>query len=214
MTHPSAQTSTGVPYIVRIRVTALVATASVFLMLGAAYAAVPLYKLFCQVTGFGGTTNVAEAAPGAVGDRIIRVVFDANTSGKLPWQFKPVQRHIDVRIGEEGLAFYTASNPTSKAVTGTATFNVAPAKAGKYFSKVACFCFDSQTLQPGQSMEMGVAFFVDTAILDDPNMWDVDRIVLSYTFFETGRAQAGLTPGKGQNVIPPRFGENAKVGAN
>lgn len=199
---------------VRVRVTALVATMSAFLMLGAAYAAVPLYKLFCQVTGFGGTTNVAESAPGAVGDRMIRVVFDANTSGQFPWKFKPVQRHIDVRVGEEGLAFYRASNPTDEAVTGIATFNVAPAKAGKYFSKVACFCFDSQTLRPGQSMDMGVAFFVDTAILDDPNMWDVDRIVLSYTFFETGGAQAGLTPGKGQAVIPSQVGEDATVRAN
>lgn len=172
---------------IRKRNTAILAGIVVFGMLGAAYASVPLYRLFCQLTGYAGTTQVAEAAPGQLGDRVIKVVFDANTAGSMPWSFSPTQKDLDVRVGEEGLAFYTATNPTGLPITGTATFNVTPAKAGKYFNKIQCFCFNEQTLEPGQSIDMGVAFFVDPAIIDDPNLVDVDRIVLSYTFFETGR---------------------------
>ncbi len=169
------------------RKTAIFAGILVLTMLGAAYASVPLYRIFCQVTGYGGTTQVADFAPGKVSDRIINVVFDANTAGVLPWKFHPVQRDVDVYVGEETLVFYTATNPSENPITGTATFNVTPAKAGKYFSKIQCFCFQEQTLEPGQSVDMGVAFFVDPAILDDPNLNDVERIVLSYTFFESGR---------------------------
>ena len=190
----------------RSRLTAIAASAVVVAMLGAAYAAVPLYRLFCQVTGFGGTTQVAAMAPGQVGQRIIVVEFDANTAGAMPWDFRPAQRRVDVRVGEQGLAFYTATNSTNRSVTGQATFNVAPAKAGRYFSKVHCFCFNDQTLQPGQTVEMGVTFFIDPAILDDPNLNDVNRITLSYTFFETGRAQASLETARGRLVQPAAAG--------
>ncbi|MDA1131835.1 MAG: cytochrome c oxidase assembly protein [Proteobacteria bacterium] len=190
----------------RNRLVALVATGVVVAMVGAAYASVPLYRLFCQVTGYGGATNVAAAAPGVTGERIITVEFDANVSGALPWDFRPAQRRVDVRVGEEGLAFYTAANPTARAITGTATFNVSPAKAGKYFSKVACFCFTEQTLQPGQSVDMGVAFFVDPAILDDRDLAEVNRITLSYTFFETGGAEAAVDPAVVRPATPARAG--------
>ena len=177
----------------RSRATALTAAAAAAGMVGMAYAAVPLYDLFCRVTGFGGTPNVAAAAPGAIGDRVVTVEFDANTAANMPWEFRPVQPRIDVRVGEPGLAFYEARNPTGRTIAGRATFNVVPLKAGRYFSKVQCFCFNEQVLEPGRSVEMGVAFFVDPAILDNPDMDDVDRITLSYTFFaSSGGAQADL----------------------
>ena len=153
-------------------------------MVGMAFAAVPLYSLFCQVTGYGGTSQVAEAAPGAVSERMITVQFDASTASGMPWKFKPVQREIKVRIGEEQLAFYRAHNPLNRAVMGTATYNVTPHKAGPYFSKIDCFCFTEQVLEPGQSVDMPVSFFVDPDILKDPGLDDVRTITLSYTFFE------------------------------
>ena len=161
-------------------------------MVGAAFAAVPLYRLFCQVTGYGGTTQVAAAVPGATGDRTFTVVFDANVAKLMPWEFYPEQRQVTVRAGEEGLAFYVARNPTDRAITGQAAFNVTPLTAGKYFSKVQCFCVDNQVLAPGQTEEMGVAFFVDPAILKDRSMIDVKVITLSYTFYEVPGQQADL----------------------
>jgi cytochrome c oxidase assembly protein subunit 11 len=171
------------------RRTAFVLSAVVCGMLGLAYASVPLYKLFCQVTGYGGTTQRAEQAPEAdvASDRTIKVLFDANTAKELPWDFKPEQRSVTVRVGEESLAFFSAHNPDDRAVTGQATFNVTPAKAGLYFVKMACFCFEEQTLQPGQSVDMPVAFYVDPEIEKDPNLDDVSEITLSYTFFFHGR---------------------------
>lgn len=153
-------------------------------MVGAAFAAVPAYRLFCQVTGYGGTTKVASAVPGAVGERVIRVQFDANIAAGMPWDFRPEQREVGIRAGEAGLAFYLASNPTDRVVRGAASYNVSPQKAGRYFSKVQCFCFDEQTLEPGETVEMGVTFFLDPAFLTDHEMNDVDVITLSYTFFE------------------------------
>jgi cytochrome c oxidase assembly protein subunit 11 len=153
-------------------------------MVGMAFAAVPLYSLFCQVTGYGGTSQVAEEAPGAVSGRMITVQFDASIASGMPWKFKPVQREIKVRIGEEQLAFYRAHNPLNRAVMGTATYNVTPHKAGPYFSKIDCFCFTEQVLEPGQSVDMPVSFFVDPDILKDPGLDDVRTITLSYTFFE------------------------------
>lgn len=149
----------------------------------------PLYRLFCQVTGYGGTTQRAEQAPATetASDRKIKVLFDANTAKDLPWDFKPEQRSVTVRVGEESLAFFSAHNADDSAVTGQAVFNVTPAKAGLYFVKVDCFCFDEQTLQPGQSADMPVAFYVDPAIEEDPNLDDVSEITLSYTFFFHGR---------------------------
>ena len=153
-------------------------------MVGMAFAAVPLYSLFCQVTGYGGTSQVAVAAPGAVEGRMITVQFDASIASGMPWKFKPVQREITVRIGEEHLAFYSAHNPLKRKVMGTATYNVTPHKAGPYFSKIDCFCFTEQVLEPGQTVEMPVSFFVDPDILKDPGLDDVRTITLSYTFFE------------------------------
>jgi cytochrome c oxidase assembly protein subunit 11 len=150
---------------------------------GAAYAAVPAYRLFCQVTGFGGTTRRAHTVPTTISDRVIKVQFDANTDPALPWRFRPKQREIALKIGEEGLAFYEAENLGNTPVMGQAGFNVSPAKAGRYFNKIQCFCFNEQVLAAGQRANMPVTFFVDPEMLDDPNMDDVMTITLSYTFF-------------------------------
>ena len=153
-------------------------------MLGLSFASVPLYRLFCQVTGYGGTPNVeAEAAPGAVAERVITVRFDSNVNSALPWRFKPTQRAVDLRVGEEGLAFYRAENISDKPVTGTASFNVTPFKAAQYFSKIECFCFTEQTLAPGEFVDMPVTFYVDPDIMADENVADVKAITLSYTFY-------------------------------
>ena len=162
---------------------ALTLVGLVFGMVGLSFATVPLYRLFCQVTGWGGTTQVAESAPEVLSERTIAVRFNADVNDKLPWRFGPVQREVEVQVGENRLAFYRAKNIGEKAVVGTATFNVTPLKAGQYFSKVACFCFTEQRLEPGQEIDMPVSFFVDPAILDDPNLDDVKTITLSYTFF-------------------------------
>jgi len=154
-------------------------------MAGLAFASVPLYRLFCQVTGYGGTTQVAEAVPETVSERRITVRFDASVNPRLPWSFEPVDRAVTVHVGEPGLAFYRAVNLSERPVTGTATFNVTPLKAGQYFNKVQCFCFDEQRLEAGEAVEMGVSFFIDPAILDDPNLDDVATVTLSYTFFRS-----------------------------
>ena len=152
-------------------------------MIAFSFATVPLYRLFCQVTGFGGTTQVAETAPREISDRVIAVRFNADVNDKLPWRFGPLQREVKVQVGENRLAFYQAQNVSERPVTGTATFNVTPLKAGQYFSKIACFCFTEQRLEPGQQIDMPVSFFVDPAIMDDPELDDVKTITLSYTFF-------------------------------
>ena len=153
-------------------------------MVGMAFAAVPLYDWFCRVTGFAGTTQVAAAAPGAVDETTIKVRFDASTV-QMPWTFRPVQREMTVRLGEEALAFYEAHNPTDRPITGTATFNVTPYSTGGYFAKIACFCFIEQTLQPGETVQMPVQFYVDPDILTDREASRVPVITLSYTFYET-----------------------------
>ncbi|MAU40768.1 MAG: cytochrome c oxidase assembly protein [Kordiimonas sp.] len=155
-------------------------------MIGLVVASVPLYRLFCQVTGYGGTTQQYIAEDGhlpAVLDRTMTVRFNADIARGLPWYFKPVQRDVTVKVGEEGLAFYKAVNNSDKPVTGTATFNVTPHKAGQYFTKIECFCFTEQTLQPGQSIDMPVTFFVDPEIAEDEHLDEVTEITLSYTFF-------------------------------
>ncbi|MFN3864513.1 MAG: cytochrome c oxidase assembly protein [Erythrobacter sp.] len=165
----------------------LMACAGALAMLGLGYAAVPLYRLFCQVTGFGGTTQVAtqaqaaEAAAKATG-QTISIRFDASTASDVPWTFRPSQVTDTVTIGQRDIATYVARNEGSKPVTGMATFNVEPEQAGKYFNKIQCFCFTEQTLQPGQEVTMPVLYFVDPAMLDDPNMKGVEQITLSYTF--------------------------------
>jgi cytochrome c oxidase assembly protein subunit 11 len=155
------------------------------LMLSLSFAAVPFYDWFCRVTGYGGTTGTADAAPGRVLDRTIRVRFDASTEPGLPWRFTPVVREMDLRIGETALAFYEAANTADRPVAGTAVFNVAPDRAGQFFTKIACFCFDMQILQPGETVQMPVTFYVDPAIAEDPEGRHVREITLSYTFHET-----------------------------
>lgn len=154
-------------------------------MVGAAYAAVPLYEVFCQVTGFGGTTQTAEAAPAVTLDRKITVRFNADVGKALPWRFAPAQDRVELKIGEQVLAFYRAKNLSGRTITGTAAFNVTPAKVGQYFNKIACFCFTEQELKAGAEVDMPVTFFIDPAIADDPNLNEVTTITLSYTFFET-----------------------------
>jgi cytochrome c oxidase assembly protein subunit 11 len=165
--------------------TGLAVLAAVFIMLGVSFAAVPMYRLFCQVTGFGGTTMVSEALPDKVLERRVTVKFNADTGRNMPWDFKPVQREITVQLGQRGLAAYTAHNRATKPIGGTAVYNVTPLKAGPYFNKIQCFCFDEQVLQPGQTADMPVLFFIDPAMNDDPNMDDVSTITLSYTFYES-----------------------------
>jgi cytochrome c oxidase assembly protein subunit 11 len=167
----------------RKAVTALLATGVIAMMLGLTAAAVPLYRLFCQVTGYGGTTQVAEALPAGPLGQTVKVRFNAEVDPELPWTFEPAQREVEVRIGEQSLAYYRASNRSDHAIVGQAVFNVTPFKAGPYFDKIACFCFEEQLLQPGEEVDMPVSFFVDPAILEDPNTGDVRTITLSYTFF-------------------------------
>jgi len=143
----------------------------------------PLYRLFCQVTGYGGTTQVAAAAPGAT-DNVVIVRFNSDTGRGMPWEFHPMQRQVEARLGEQMTVFYEATNPTSRPITGTATFNVTPDVAGPYFAKIECFCFIEQTLEPGQSVAMPVTFFVDPEMLGDRLAQGITTITLSYTFFE------------------------------
>ncbi|VAW02686.1 Cytochrome oxidase biogenesis protein Cox11-CtaG, copper delivery to Cox1 [hydrothermal vent metagenome] len=162
-------------------------------MVGMAYASVPLYRLFCQITGFGGTTQVAEGPSSAILDRDINVAFDANVNRGLDWNFVPVQRKITLKIGEQKMAYYRATNTSNRTITGTAVFNVTPQLAGKYFNKVACFCFTEQTLKPGESVEMPVSFFVDPEVVNDKNLKQITTITLSYTFYEADIGQTETT---------------------
>lgn len=160
-------------------------------MIGLAYASVPLYRLFCQVTGFGGTTQVAAAVPtAAVPGSRIKIRFDANVAPGLGWRFKPKANEVSIPIGEKRLAFYTSTNTGSAPVTGRAVFNVSPDVAGRYFVKIDCFCFTEQTLKGGETVDMPVAYFIDPAILDDPVARKVDEITLSYTFYPVDKPQA------------------------
>jgi cytochrome c oxidase assembly protein subunit 11 len=165
--------------------TALQALSLVVVMGALAWASVPFYDWFCRVTGFGGVTNVAETGSDVVLDRTIKVRFDASLDRDMPWEFKPVQREMELRIGETGIAFYEAFNPTDRPVAGTASYNVTPYDAGAYFSKIACFCFTEQVLQPGERVQMPVTFYVDPEIVDDRDAKFTTVITLSYTFYET-----------------------------
>jgi cytochrome c oxidase assembly protein subunit 11 len=171
--------------------TALALAGVIVGMLGLTAAAVPLYRLFCQVTGYGGTTQRAEAGPARQSGQTVTVRFNADVAGGLPWTFAPVERAVEVRLGEQHLAFFRAHNGGSRPIVGSATFNVTPFKAGPYFDKIACFCFEEQTLQAGETVDMPVSFYVDPAILDDPDTRDVRAITLSYTFFERDQDAAG-----------------------
>ena len=198
--------------------TALILGGVVCGMVGLAFGAVPLYKLFCQVTGFGGTTQVAEEAPVTIGERVVTVRFNADTARDLPWHFKPEQREIKVRVGEMAMAFYKAVNQSDRALIGTSTFNVTPVKAGAYFNKIECFCFEEQTLAPGERAEFPVSFFVDPDIVEDRRLDDVSTITLSYTFFARGEGvtEAALAPGAAGDATPdaagPRPGSESSYG--
>jgi cytochrome c oxidase assembly protein subunit 11 len=154
-------------------------------MAGLAWASVPLYDMFCRVTGFAGTTQIASQGSDVVLDRTVTVRFDASTVRGMPWEFRPAQPAMQIRIGETGLAFYEAYNPTDRVVAGTASYNVAPFSAGGYFTKIDCFCFTEQVLQPGQRVTMPVTFYVDPEMVDDAETAGVTTITLSYTFYET-----------------------------
>jgi cytochrome c oxidase assembly protein subunit 11 len=188
----------------------------VFGMVGLSFAAVPLYRWFCQVTGYGGTPMIGQGAPETVpaDAPVITVRFNANTNPGLPWSFRPLQPGMSLRAGEEGVGFYAARNDSGVPVTGVSTYNVTPEKVGKYFNKTACFCFIEQTLAPGQQVEMPVAFWVDPQIARDPNTREVRTITLHYTFFRSledaeragALANAGAHVGPRANTAPPRPG--------
>lgn len=163
---------------------------------GLVAASVPLYELFCRVTGYGGTTRLATTGADEIADRVITVRFDASTYKDMPWHFAPMQREMRVRLGENALAWYVAENPTDEPIIGQATYNVAPAKAGAYFNKIECFCFTEQLLNPHERVEMPVAFYVDPALADG-NAGEVTTITLSYTFFRAKNVKLG-SPGNGE----------------
>ncbi|MGB0934757.1 MAG: cytochrome c oxidase assembly protein [Alphaproteobacteria bacterium] len=155
-----------------------------FFMVCLTFASVPLYRIFCQQTGFGGTTKVAFAPTGDIRDRTVRIQFNADVNYTLPWRFTPLQKEVTVKLGEAGLAFYQAENIGSEPLVGMAVYNVTPQKAGIYFNKVECFCFQEQRLEPGQTMDMPVQFFIDAELDDDENLDDIKVITLSYTFYK------------------------------
>ena len=168
-------------------------------MTGLAYASVPLYRIFCEVTGFDGTPQRAAVAPTEISDRVVRVTFTADVAGGLGWRFQPLQNRMELKVGESKLAFYVAENLESKPVTGRATFNVSPEMFGAYFTKIECFCFTEQTLQPGQRVEMPVSFFVDPALLENPALNKLNDITLSYTFFRSADDGTPQTVGQVQD---------------
>ena len=169
--------------------TALLAVGGIVFMTGLGFASVPLYRAFCQATGLNGTTQRGTAAPGGVGEKVT-VAFDANVSPRLAWEFKPERRSDTIDIGGRDMAYFTATNKSDRPVTGTATFNVPPAQAGKYFTKIQCFCFTQQTLEPGETVRMPVIFYVDPKILDDADARDIREITLSYTFYPAADSAA------------------------
>lgn len=167
-------------------------------MAAMSYAAVPLYRLFCQVTGYGGTPKIASAPSATVLDRTITVRFDANVGGGLGWRFEPVQRTMAVRIGDNVLATYRATNVGARASKGTASYNVSPDVAASFFNKIECFCFTEQALAPGESVEMPVSFFVDPKIVEDSDAGLVSQITLSYTFYPVGGASSTAAMRQGE----------------
>ena len=174
---------TGEPAKNRSVVLKLVLLAS--FMLGLSFASVPLYDWFCRVTGWGGVTNVASGPSDMILDQTVKIRFDGTLERGMPWNFKPVVREMEINIGETGLAFYEAHNPTDKPIAGTASFNVYPYSTGSYFNKIACFCFEMQVLQPGETVQMPVTFFVDPDMLNDKEAKYAKTITLSYTFHAT-----------------------------
>ena len=170
--------------------TALMMALVAAFMVGLAFASVPLYRMFCELTGFDGTPRRAEKAPGAVAGQV-GVRFDANVHPGLPWRFEPEQQTVEIAPGARTKIFYRAQNLSARPITGQAVFNVSPDQAGKYFNKIECFCFTEQTLKPGQSVDMPVVFFVDPKILKDEDTKDVHEITLSYTFYPVESGATG-----------------------
>jgi len=172
--------------------TGLLAALLALSMVALGFAAVPLYRMFCQATGFAGTTqrNEGGAAPGAVIGKVVSVRFDSNVAPKMKWDFRPEQLTERVAVGAREMIFYTATNLTDQPITGHAVFNVTPEQVGKYFNKIQCFCFTEQTLKPHQTVRMPVVFYVDPKFLDDPDTRDISEITLSYTFFPVDSAGA------------------------
>lgn len=170
----------------------------VVLMGGLAWASVPFYDWFCRVTGFGGVTGQSDVASDEILDQTIKVRFDASKARDMPWEFKPVERQMEIRIGETGLAFYEAYNPTDKPVAGRANYNVTPYQAGGFFTKIDCFCFQEQVLQPGERVQMPVTYYIDPEIVNNREGQYIHTITLSYTFHEIDMpedmAQAALEP--------------------
>jgi cytochrome c oxidase assembly protein subunit 11 len=179
-------------------ITAAIAVAIVAGMTGLAFAAVPLYDAFCKITGYGGTTQVARAAPGAVLDRRMHVRFDTNVAPGLPIEFAAAQREQGLRIGESGLAFFRVRNVSERPVSIVATFNVTPHAAGQYFAKLECFCFQDRVLQPGEAAELPVVYFIDPEIVSDPDANEIETVTLSYTYFRsTNQAAATAAQASG-----------------
>jgi cytochrome c oxidase assembly protein subunit 11 len=185
----------------RKRRTVFAAAGAVAAMLALVVYSPTLYRVFCEVTGYNGTTQRADRAPTSAAARVITIRFTAETHPDLPWRFAPAQHEMTVKVGEQHLAFYVAENKSGAAVTGMAVFNVAPLKAGQYFNKIACFCFDEQTLAAHRRAEMPVSFFVDPRILDDRNLDDVKTITLSYTFYRAVKEKRAERPAAARN--PP-----------
>ncbi len=169
--------------------TLLIVFGAVFFMVGLAFASVPLYDLFCRVTGFGGTTQLSSTLPDTILDRKITVKFNTDVNKKLPWDFESETSEITLNVGQDALVNFVATNNGDTPVAGTAVYNVTPLKAGKYFHKTQCFCFDYQILNPNQKMNMPVVFYVDPSMNDDPNMEDVTTITLSYSFFKSDSSE-------------------------
>jgi cytochrome c oxidase assembly protein subunit 11 len=191
----------------------LVATLAVVVFMGAmAWAAVPFYNWFCRVTGFGGTVLVSETGSEQVLDRTMLIRFDASKERGMPWEFRPLQTSMEVRIGETGLAFYEAYNPTDRPVAGSASYNVAPYEAGGYFIKIDCFCFTEQVLAPGERVQMPVTFYVDPEIVNDPDARRLRHITLSYTFHEIDLPEEYTLPGSAeQAALSPEDGGGTEL---
>jgi cytochrome c oxidase assembly protein subunit 11 len=181
-------------------------------MVGAAYASVPLYRLFCQVTGFDGTPRVATKPSDRVLDKTMTIRFDANVGPGLPWRFEPVQTTTNVKIGENALAFYRATNTSDRPVWGMATYNVFPEQVAPFFNKLQCFCFTEQLLQPGESVEMPVSFFVDPQITGDKDAHAVTHITLSYTFYPVAAPKAGVAGKDRGPATPEAVPRNGQAG--
>jgi len=196
----------------RHRAVAIWCAVLVAAMVGAAYASVPLYRLFCEATGFDGTPRVATAPSTRVIDRTVTIRFDANVAPDLPWRFEPVQTTTQVKLGENTLAFYRATNTSDRPIRGMATFNVFPEQVAPFFNKLECFCFKEQLLQPGESLEMPVSFFVDPEIAADKDAFWVRHITLSYTFYPVAAPKPGVARKEGGPATPEAVQRNEQPG--